>query len=103
MADAFDLVVVGGGSGGYVGAIRAAQYGLKVAVVEKDRLGGTCLHRGCIPAKALLESAAILDRLRNAGEFGIKVKNETAARDHFRSITSLAEFVEARLAQQQNA
>ena len=71
MPDAFDLVVVGGGSGGYVGAIRAAQYGLSVAVVERDRLGGTCLHRGCIPTKVYLESAALLDRMKHAADFGI--------------------------------
>lgn len=54
--DIFDVVIIGGGPGGYVAAIRAAQNGLKTAVVEKDKaLGGTCLHRGCIPTKALLE------------------------------------------------
>ncbi|MDQ3881206.1 MAG: dihydrolipoyl dehydrogenase [Chloroflexota bacterium] len=67
----FDLVVLGGGMS-YVGAIRAAQLGLSVAVVERDRLGGTCLNRGCIPSKALLESADLLHRARDDGaEFGI--------------------------------
>lgn len=55
MAEEFDLVILGGGTGGYVAAIRAAQLGLKTAVVEKGKLGGTCLHKGCIPSKALLE------------------------------------------------
>ncbi|HEY3108841.1 MAG TPA: dihydrolipoyl dehydrogenase [Chloroflexota bacterium] len=71
MADSFDLVVIGGGSGGYVGAIRAAQYGLSVALVERARLGGTCLHSGCIPTKVFLESADLLDRMRRADELGI--------------------------------
>ena len=59
MADSnniFDLVVLGGGSGGYAASLRAAQLGLKVALIEKDKLGGTCLHRGCIPTKALLHA-----------------------------------------------
>jgi dihydrolipoamide dehydrogenase len=71
VADSFDLVVVGGGSGGYVAAIRAAQYGLSVAVVERARLGGTCLHAGCIPTKVFLESAGLLDRMRRSDELGI--------------------------------
>ncbi len=57
MADQFDIVVIGGGPGGYVAAIRAAQLGAKTALVEKDQLGGTCLNVGCIPSKALLSSA----------------------------------------------
>jgi len=70
----FDLVVIGAGPGGYVGAIRASQLGLKTALVEKDpNLGGTCLLRGCIPAKALLQSAALHHTLRHAGEFGFKI------------------------------
>ncbi len=59
MAEEYDLVILGAGTGGYVAAIRAAQKGLKVAVVEKEKLGGTCLHRGCIPSKALLRSAEV--------------------------------------------
>lgn len=69
----YDVVVIGAGPGGYVCAIRAAQNGLKVAVVDKeDRPGGTCLLRGCIPTKALLESAALFERVKEAGEFGIQ-------------------------------
>ncbi|MBO8170385.1 MAG: dihydrolipoyl dehydrogenase [Bacillaceae bacterium] len=71
MAEEFDLVVLGGGTGGYVAAIRAAQLGMKVAVVEKDKLGGTCLHRGCIPSKTLLRSAEVFHTLKNSEEFGV--------------------------------
>lgn len=69
----YDVVFLGGGTGGYVAAIRAAQRGLRVAVVEKDKVGGTCLHRGCIPSKALLKSAELLDQVRRAREFGVVV------------------------------
>ncbi|KAF6509925.1 Dihydrolipoamide dehydrogenase of branched-chain alpha-keto acid dehydrogenase [Geobacillus stearothermophilus] len=59
MAKEYDVVILGGGTGGYVAAIRASQLGLKTAVVEKGKLGGTCLHAGCIPSKALLRSAEV--------------------------------------------
>ncbi|MBI4459073.1 MAG: dihydrolipoyl dehydrogenase [Acidobacteria bacterium] len=73
MADDFDLVILGSGPGGYVAAIRAAQWGLRTAVVEKDdRLGGTCLNVGCIPTKALLFNAEVYDYVRRAKEFGIE-------------------------------
>ncbi len=72
----FDLVVLGAGTGGYSAAFRAAQLGLKVALVDEDKIGGTCLHRGCIPTKALLESAAFADRIRHAKEFGIDLSGE---------------------------
>ena len=68
----FDLVVLGGGTGGYVAAIRAAQLGKKVAVVEKDKLGGTCLHRGCIPSKSLLRSAEMFAAMKRADTYGIE-------------------------------
>lgn len=71
--EAFDLVVVGGGPAGYVGAIRAAQLGLRTALVERDKVGGTCLHVGCIPTKVLLHTAEMLEDLRAAPEFGIAV------------------------------
>jgi dihydrolipoamide dehydrogenase len=70
--NSFDVVVLGGGSGGYACALRAAQLGLSVALVEKDKLGGTCLHRGCIPTKALLHAGEIADAARDADQFGIK-------------------------------
>jgi dihydrolipoamide dehydrogenase len=69
----FDVIFIGGGPAGYVGAIRCAQLGLSTAVVEREALGGTCVLWGCIPAKALLESAALANRLQNAKEFGITV------------------------------
>lgn len=68
---AVDLVVLGGGSGGYSAALRASQLGMSVALVEKDKVGGTCLHVGCIPTKALLHSAEIADNTRDAGKFGV--------------------------------
>ena len=72
MADhSFDVVILGGGSGGYAAALRSAQLGKSVALVERDKLGGTCLHRGCIPTKALLHSAEIADNTREAENFGI--------------------------------
>jgi dihydrolipoamide dehydrogenase len=67
----YDIVVLGGGTGGYVAAIRAAQLGKSVAVVEKDKLGGTCLHRGCIPSKALLRSAEVMATMKRSEEYGI--------------------------------
>ena len=67
----FDLVVLGGGSGGYAAALRGAQLGLSVALIEADKLGGTCLHRGCIPTKALLHAGEIADGTREASAFGV--------------------------------
>ncbi|HEY3015088.1 MAG TPA: dihydrolipoyl dehydrogenase [Nocardioides sp.] len=69
--DQFDLLVLGGGSGGYACALRAAQLGLKVALVEKDKVGGTCLHVGCIPTKALLHAAEVADTARESAQFGV--------------------------------
>ena len=69
----YDCVVIGSGPGGYVAAIRAAQLGMKTAVVEKDRVGGRCLNYACIPAKAVLRAADVLTEVREAGDFGIKV------------------------------
>jgi dihydrolipoamide dehydrogenase len=70
---AYDTVVIGSGPGGYVAAIRAAQLGMKTAVIEKDRIGGRCLNYACIPAKAVLRVADVLTEIREAGDFGIKV------------------------------
>ncbi len=67
-----DLVILGGGSGGYAAALRAAELGLSVVLIEKDKLGGTCLHRGCIPTKALLHSAEIVDNINDSETFGIR-------------------------------
>ena len=72
----FDLVVLGAGTGGYAAAFRAGQLGLKVALVDEDKIGGTCLHRGCIPTKALLESAAFADRIRHAKDYGLILPGE---------------------------
>ncbi|MGQ7276672.1 dihydrolipoyl dehydrogenase [Brevibacillus thermoruber] len=71
MSQEFDLVVLGGGTGGYVAAIRASQLGMKVAIVEKEKLGGTCLHRGCIPSKALLRSAEVYATLKESDKYGV--------------------------------
>src|ERR1700736_543491 len=75
MADSFDVAVVGGGPGGYVAAIRAAQLGAKTAIIEKDRLGGTCLVRGCIPTKALLQSSELYSLAKGGAAFGVVADN----------------------------
>ena len=76
-SNAFDLVILGGGSGGYACALRAAELGFSVALIERDRVGGTCLHRGCIPTKALLHAAEIADQTRESELFGIKASLES--------------------------
>ena len=74
MAETFyDMIVIGSGPGGYVAAIRAAQLGMKTAVVEKDKVGGRCLNYACIPAKAVLRSADLLTEIREAGDYGLNV------------------------------
>lgn len=70
-SNSFDVVVLGAGTGGYTAAFRAAQLGLKVALVDEDKIGGTCLHRGCIPTKALLETAETMHRARHLADFGV--------------------------------
>ncbi|WP_209123112.1 dihydrolipoyl dehydrogenase [Alkalihalobacillus sp. BA299] len=75
MAHEYDLVILGAGTGGYVAAIRAAQLGLKTAVVEKEKLGGTCLHKGCIPSKALLRSAEVFATTKRASDFGVETSD----------------------------
>ncbi len=77
MADTYDLIVLGSGPGGYVAAIRAAQLGMKTAIVERDRLGGICLNWGCIPTKALLRASEINHLLHNLGEFGFSAEKVT--------------------------
>ncbi|MDN6182621.1 MAG: FAD-dependent oxidoreductase, partial [Staphylococcus equorum] len=71
----YDLVILGGGTAGYVSAIRASQLGKKVALVEKSLLGGTCLHKGCIPTKALLKSAEVMHTVKNSSEFGVDIND----------------------------
>ncbi len=77
MANQYDLVILGGGTAGYVAAIKASQRGLKTAIVEKSKLGGTCLHKGCIPTKSFLKSAETAALMRNAADFGIDSVNPT--------------------------
>jgi dihydrolipoamide dehydrogenase len=72
----FDVIVLGAGSGGYACALRAAQLGLRVGLVEKGKVGGTCLHVGCIPTKALLHAAEVADSARDSGQFGVKASLE---------------------------
>ena len=74
----FDVIVLGSGPGGYVTAIRASQLGLKVAVIEKEHLGGICLNWGCIPTKALLKSAQVFEYINHAEDYGITVKDSNA-------------------------
>ena len=71
----YQVIVLGGGPGGYTAAIRCMQYGLKTAIIEKDKLGGTCLNRGCIPTKAMLSTAELLSKIKESEEFGISVSD----------------------------
>lgn len=75
-SEEFDIVILGAGSGGYACALRAAQLGKRVALVEKDKLGGTCLHRGCIPTKALLHTAEVADSVRDGARYGVSAALE---------------------------
>ena len=75
-SNSFDLVILGAGTGGYSAAFRASQLGLRVALVDEGKIGGTCLHRGCIPTKALLESASLAERIRHASEFGLDLPGD---------------------------
>ncbi len=76
----YDIVILGGGSGGYACALRAAEFGKRVALIEKDKVGGTCLHRGCIPTKALLHAAEVADSSRESEKFGVLVPRSRASR-----------------------
>ena len=94
MTEQPDLVVLGGGSGGYAAALRAAELGLQVSLVEKGKLGGTCLHRGCIPTKAILHAAEVADAARHGSRFGI---HATLDRIDAKEITAYADAVVTRL------
>ena len=74
MHTSYDLIIIGGGPGGYVAAIRAAQLGMRVAVVEQEALGGVCLNWGCIPTKALLKSAQVFEYIKHAASYGIQIQ-----------------------------
>ena len=74
----FDIIIVGAGPGGYVAAIRAAQLGMKTAIVEREHLGGICLNWGCIPTKALLRSAEVFELIRNAKDYGLAADCDSA-------------------------
>jgi dihydrolipoyl dehydrogenase len=91
MPEQYDLAILGGGSGGYVAAIRAAQLGMRVAVVEEEKVGGTCLHRGCIPTKALLQSAALLDQMSHGARLGVSAGE--VAYDHARASANKRDVV----------
>lgn len=88
----FDVVIIGGGPAGYGAALYGASAGLKVAMAENDKVGGTCLHRGCIPAKELLETASIVRTIRNAGDFGVEVEGKSV--DWTRTLTRKQEVVD---------
>src|SRR3954471_9703296 len=94
MDAAYDLVVLGAGSGGYACALRAAQLGLSVGLVEKDKVGGTCLHRGCIPTKAILHAAEVADAARTGSQFGVHASIEKI---DLAEVVSYAEGVVGRL------
>ena len=74
----YDMIIIGSGPGGYVAAIRASQLGMRVAVVERESLGGICLNWGCIPTKALLKSAQVFEYIQHAADYGIKVEGAKA-------------------------
>jgi len=75
MASVYDMIVIGAGPGGYVAAIRGAQLGLKVAIIEREHMGGICLNWGCIPTKAMLRSSEVFHLMHRASEFGLSAEN----------------------------
>ena len=97
----FDVLVIGAGPGGYVAAIRAAQLGMKTAVVEKDKVGGTCLHRGCIPTKALLHAGELMDEVMKVAER--VASNQAELMDLTRDYDVTKKVYEEMLARKENA
>ncbi|EUJ41690.1 dihydrolipoamide dehydrogenase [Brochothrix campestris FSL F6-1037] len=93
MANEYDVVVLGGGTGGYVAALEAAKKGQTVALVEQAKLGGTCLHRGCIPTKALLRSAEVLATVQQAAQFGVNAVGLAAAAIDFKQVQTRKQAV----------
>src|SRR5690606_40612505 len=81
MAIQVDVAILGGGPGGYTAAIRAAQQGKSVAIIEMDKVGGTCLHRGCIPSKSLLRSAEVYRTILQSSKYGIAINSEHVTYD----------------------
>src|SRR5690242_12997235 len=79
MAENYDVIIIGSGPGGYVAAVRASQLGLKTAIVEREHLGGICLNWGCIPTKALLRSAEVLDHANHAKDYGLVLEGKMSA------------------------
>ena len=75
MNNSYDITILGGGPGGYVAAIRASQLGLNTAIIDQDPLGGVCLNWGCIPTKSLLKSAEMINSVKNAEQYGIKISS----------------------------
>ena len=96
MADSsgYDIVILGGGSGGYACALRSAELGKRVALIEQGRVGGTCLHRGCIPTKAILHAAEVADAARGGAQFGV---HTTIDKIDLAAVTAYAESVVGRL------
>ena len=94
MDNKYNLIVIGSGPGGYVAAIRASQLGMKVAIVEKESLGGICLNWGCIPTKALLKSAQVFSYVNKSDDFGINVKNATV---NFESVINRSRYVDEQM------
>ena len=92
-----DLVIIGAGPGGYVAALRAAQLGLSVTLVEREKAGGTCLHQGCIPSKALIHGAGILETVRRAGEFGVRMPGPGAVSLDYATLASRKDKTVAQL------
>lgn len=92
METIFDLIVIGAGPGGYVAAIRASQLGFKTAVIEKAELGGVCLNWGCIPTKALMKSAQVLNYTKHLGDYGIELRKADGTLAEEGSVSAIADI-----------